>query len=82
VTHIIKEVISGRKKSARWFSRQAGDTTSTDFEESNLGHQHFIEILEKVLEILSRCDKSGKATTVVDNKDNSNDDEDDPLAPM
>lgn len=52
VTSMIEEVIAGRKKSARWFSRQAGDTTSRDFEESNLGHQHFIEVLENVLSIL------------------------------
>jgi hypothetical protein len=49
---MIEEVISGRRKSARWFSRQAGDTTISDFEESNLGHQHFIEVLENVLAIL------------------------------
>ncbi|TVY35480.1 hypothetical protein LSUB1_G004598 [Lachnellula subtilissima] len=52
VTTMIEQVISGRKKSARWFSRQAGDTTNSDFEESNIGHQHFIEVLENVLSIL------------------------------
>ncbi|TVY20665.1 hypothetical protein LARI1_G001186 [Lachnellula arida] len=52
VTAMIEEVISGRRKSARWFSRQAGDTTNSDFEESNIGHQHFIEVLENVLSIL------------------------------
>ncbi|TVY48092.1 hypothetical protein LOCC1_G002056 [Lachnellula occidentalis] len=52
VISMIEQVISGRKKSARWFSRQAGDTTNSDFEESNISHQHFIEVLENILSIL------------------------------
>jgi hypothetical protein len=61
VISTIKEVIQGRKKSARWFSRQSGDTTTSDFEESNKSHQHFIGILENVLTILRTCVSSDKA---------------------
>ncbi|KAH8805514.1 hypothetical protein F5884DRAFT_448221 [Xylogone sp. PMI_703] len=52
VTCLIKEVIKGRKKSARFFSQLPGDAWSTDFAESNATHQYFIEILESVLRIL------------------------------
>ncbi|KAL2071993.1 hypothetical protein VTL71DRAFT_11336 [Oculimacula yallundae] len=61
VTSMIEQVITGRKKSARWFSRQAGDTTSNDFEESNQSYQHFIEVLEKVLALLVNLQEPGSA---------------------
>jgi len=77
---MVKEVIAGRKKSARWFSTHVRDTTSNDFEESNLGHRHFIAILENVLEILSRCEGFEKPGTVAESKNNANDN--DPLASM
>jgi hypothetical protein len=77
VTRMIKEVIRARNKYARRFSRQSGDSTSRDFEESNAGHQHFIEVLEGVLEILSTCGSSGKEPDTTEGNDS---DEDDPLA--
>lgn len=70
---MIKEVIKARKKSASWFSRQSGDTTSNDFEQSNHTHQHFIGVLENVLQILGRCGTSGKSQA-------GNADSEDPLS--
>jgi len=69
---MVEEVIAGRKKSARWFSRQANDTTSEDFEESNQGHQHFIGVLEKVLDILKHAqDPAVRPTAETDDLDES-----------
>lgn len=52
-----KQVIKGRQKQARMFIRPQ-DTASSDIQESNANHQHFIEVLEKVLKVLVRCSGS------------------------
>ncbi|TVY78229.1 hypothetical protein LSUE1_G004193 [Lachnellula suecica] len=70
VTSMVAEVISARKKSARWFSRQAGDTISSDFEQSNQGHQHFIEVLENIQSILTKLQgPNAKSAAVQDDLD-------------
>ncbi len=77
VTRILEEVIQARSKSARFFSRQSGDTTSQDFAESNATHQHFISVLEKVLEIMLGCEGAEEKSMKIESTGDA--DEEDPL---
>jgi hypothetical protein len=49
---MIEQVIAGRRKSARCFSTQAFPTDDSNLEESNNGHQYFIEVLEQLRDTL------------------------------
>jgi hypothetical protein len=46
----LKNVVEKQKKCAEWFAKQAGDEF---YEQSNLGHAHFIAIFVEVFDILS-----------------------------
>lgn len=72
VISLTEEVIRARKKCARWFSQQAGDAKNSACEESNLSHQHFISVLESVLEVLVQLQEPGtKSITRDENLDGS-----------
>lgn len=63
---MIEEVISGRKKCARFFAQQATVTTRGNFQGSNAGHQHFIGVLEKVLAILKTVQEPAEKLDAMD----------------
>lgn len=77
VTSMLKEVIQVRKKSARFYKRESDDTTSQDFEESNITHQYFISVLEKVLETLLASEGAEEKSMKIESTSDA--DEEDPF---
>jgi hypothetical protein len=66
----IRAVIRGRKECARWYLMNQEDANDV-MEENNKGHQHFIETLENVLDVLQAKQLKMKLPTFQNNVPNT-----------
>jgi len=52
VQRLLSEAIAARKRCSAWFHKMNEDGQSTELDESNSSHEHFILVLEKAFELL------------------------------
>ncbi|KAK1983586.1 hypothetical protein LZ30DRAFT_687556 [Colletotrichum cereale] len=52
---VLRNVVAPRKKSARFYSKNAEEDTTGKLKASNQQHEHIIKVLEKVLDLLEKA---------------------------